>query len=200
MKSTSQNGSSLVAVLAVIVVLVLLGFIGWYSFMRPQSSFVPSQGQNIYADWKSYSGTDFSFKYPSDWLELVNYTNGIVVKSADFASVNNLRAISGRSAVSVRSTKYDQVQNDGSTELDTLKELAIVQANGQVLTQDFIKVAGRDAVKITHKSGENGNSHTTIIFLKDSMQYVIDQQYKIDTTNPESSVLDGIGATFTFAS
>jgi cytoskeletal protein RodZ len=213
-KLKNQSGFSAVEALLVLIVIGILGFTGWFVYHAKQTSdknysTANSSKTPTYKDKKTTSSTDptqgklssytlssvsASFSYPSGWNSLFTYPNGIALKSPDFQSAGGFSKISTGTAVTV-SYNDNSVDSDSNVSLTTQ---AASIANGTPASSKFITVADLNAIEFSHSSGENRNQHLDVLFMKNGKQYLIDQQFNLNSQNPYPNLVSGVASSFKF--
>lgn len=207
----NQSGFSIVEVLLVIVAILLLAGAGWYVYSsRKQASNTSStessnstvsdtsEAKDPYAGWKTYTinGQGVSFKYPGDWTLGDPAPNGISFTSPDFVAESGFKKVSSGSVLAV----YVLPADSPYKEADTKKEL-LANANSQSMSTaanvEYLTIGGLEAIYFTHNTGENLNSHETVIIMSGNKEYVIDQDYTKGASNPYPGLVKQVAASFT---
>lgn len=195
----SSRGFGIAGILIVAVVSMGIGAAGWavYSSNKStdstQQQAAPEAAKPTESSDKQYTveSIGVAFKAPADWQEFLDYAKGIALKSPDFTSAKNLSQISAGSSLVVTSGPVTS-----HTTLDSLATNATMGATDS--TKTFLKVAGVEAVRVTHSSGENQNNHDAVYLIKGNRTYTIEQQFKKSTINPYPALMDNVLASFSF--
>lgn len=151
--------------------------------------------------WKTYTSTtnSFSFNYPSDWKIDVDYGGiGLRLGSPDLQASppapTSISTISKGSRLTVVRTAYD---------FKTLEEAADkcnAPPSDKTSILGYTTVDGLKAIKLEFPGGCVSTRTHQLIFvvLKDSHEFLIEQEYSADGENPFSNLLDQVAATFKF--
>jgi hypothetical protein len=157
---------------------------------RPtEEAIQPTIAQDTPIDRKTSIQTFGSFKYPSDWVIMDKYPNGITYKSPDFNSEINLKSISSGTALTV--SESNKVHS-------TLEEAASSASNGAAKDIRIIEVDGQRAIVFIYSGMENGNTNIVSIVDKGETRITFVLHLKINTPIPYPNLMDDITSTFKF--